>query len=259
MVKIISVANQKGGVGKTTTSVNLATALAATRRKVLLMDLDPQGNASTGLGVPYRERTPGTYELVTHQSTLKESLQSTYIPNLDIVPASTDLVGAEIELVNMQHREMRLKDAMYTATSYDYVIIDCPPALGLLTLNAFVVSHSILIPLQCEYYALEGLSHLLKTIDVIKGHYNKDLAIEGIVMTMYDSRNSISQAVVDDVKAHMGDKVFNAMIPRNVKVSEAPSHGRPVLIYDMKSPGSQAYIKLASELIRKERKLHHVA
>lgn len=259
MVKIISVANQKGGVGKTTTSVNLATALAATRRKVLLIDLDPQGNASTGLGVPYRERTPGTYELVTHQASLEESLQPTYIPNLDIIPSSTDLVGAEIELVNMQHREMRLKESMSNMNSYDYVIIDCPPALGLLTLNSFVVSHSILIPLQCEYYALEGLSHLLKTIDVIKGHYNKNLSIEGIVMTMYDSRNSISQAVVDDVKSHMGDKVFNAMIPRNVKVSEAPSHGRPVLIYDMKSPGSQAYIKLASELIRKERIVHHVA
>ncbi len=253
MAKIISIANQKGGVGKTTTSVNLSTALAATKRKILLLDLDPQGNASTGFGISYRNRTPGAYELITHHASFLDTMQSTYIPGLDIVPASTDLVGAEIELVNMQHREMRLKDALLSALdSYDYIMIDCPPALGLLTLNAFVISGSVLIPLQCEYYALEGLSHLLKTIDVVRDHYNHDLMIEGILMTMFDSRNSISQAVVDDVKQHMGKKVFNVMIPRNVKVSEAPSHGLPVLIYDMKSPGSQSYINLASELIRKE-------
>ena len=251
--RIIAVANQKGGVGKTTTAINLATALAAVKQKVLIIDLDPQGNASTGLGVERKNRKLDTYRMLIGGIKLSEAVQTSNVPGLDIVPAGMDLSAAELELVDMENREHQLKNAIGDgAQGYDYVLIDCPPALGLLTLNALVASQAILVPLQCEFFALEGLSHLLKTVERVKNVFNPDLEIQGIVLTMFDRRNKLSDQVAADVREYFGDKVYKTVIPRNVRVSEAPSHGRPVLMYDMKCAGSQAYLHLAGEVLRRE-------
>lgn len=251
--KIIAVANQKGGVGKTTTTINLATALAAVGKKVLVADLDPQGNASTGLGIAQNQRTSGSYDLIFEGVDLDSVVRKTQVPGLDVVPASMHLSGAEIELVGMTRREYRLSEAFKSTSKYDYILIDCPPALGLLTLNALVAADSVIVPLQCEFYALEGLSHLIRTIELVRKSLNPKLEIQGIVLTMYDRRNNLSDQVAADVRAHFRDKVYHTMIPRNVRISEAPSHGKPVLLYDMRSPGSQAYIQLASEVLKQER------
>ncbi len=251
--RIIAVANQKGGVGKTTTTINLATALAAVKQKVLIIDLDPQGNASTGLGVDRNNRRLDTYRVVIGGVQLKDAVQGTSVPGLDIVPAGMDLSGAELELVNMEQREYQLQKAIGGgADVYDYVLIDCPPALGLLTLNALIAAQAILVPLQCEFFALEGLSHLLKTVERVRDVFNPGLEIQGIVLTMYDKRNKLSDQVAADVREYFGDKVYKTVIPRNVRVSEAPSYGRPVLMYDMKCAGSQAYLHLAGEVLRRE-------
>ena len=252
MKKIISIANQKGGVGKTTTTVNLCTALAATRKKTLLIDFDPQGNSSTSLGFDSKKRYPSVYELLTDQLPLKTLCRQTLIPNLSIVTASNDLAGFEIEFSQTKNRDSVLKIRLHEL-NYDYIIIDCPPALGLLTINALVASQSVIIPLQCEYFALEGLSQLLQTVRLVQQYYNKSLKVQGIVLTMYDGRNALNKAVVHDVRQTMGSLVYQTVIPRNVKLSEAPSHGKPALIYDMKSAGAQAYIRLAAEIIRQER------
>lgn len=251
--RIISVANQKGGVGKTTTTINLATALAAVKQKVLVVDLDPQGNASTGLGIDRQSRRLDTYRMIIGGTTLLEAVQKSNVPGLDIVPAGMDLSGAELELVDMETREHRLKQAIGDgAQGYDYVLIDCPPALGLLTLNALVASQAVLVPLQCEFFALEGLSHLMRTIERIQKIFNPELEIQGIVLTMFDKRNNLSDQVASDVREYFGDKVYKTVIPRNVRVSEAPSYGKPVLMYDMKCAGSQAYLHLAGEVLRRE-------
>lgn len=250
--RIIAIANQKGGVGKTTTAVNLATALAAVGKKVLMVDLDPQGNASTGFGVHSRQKT--IYELILEEEVLEDVVQPSDIPGLFVIPSSTNLAGAEVELVQADHREVRLKNALKPAIGYfDHIIIDCPPALGLLTINALIAAKSVIVPLQCEYYALEGLSHLIKTITRVQKSFNKDLSLQGIVLTMYDSRSNLSKSVADDVRETLGDKVYETIIPRNVRVSEAPSHGKPVLLYDMKCVGANAYIMLAKEVLKKDK------
>ena len=249
MSKIISITNQKGGVGKTTTTINLATSLAATKKKTLIIDADPQANASTGIGIPYGSRTPSLYNLITERSFNKESIKETIIPGLDIITASTDLAASEIELADVSEREYVLKTVVQKIENYDFIIIDCPPALGLLTINAIVASSSVIIPLQCEFFALEGLTSLINTIDLIKENYNNDIYIEGVLLTMVDKRNSLSSIVEDDVRAHLGKKVYKTTIPRNIKISEAPSHGKPALIYDTKCSGSIAYIELAKEVI----------
>ncbi|WII73026.1 AAA family ATPase [Bdellovibrio sp. 22V] len=251
MAKTICIANQKGGVGKTTTSVNLSSALATLGKRVLLIDMDPQGNASSGLGIKrYDSQDANSYHVLIGEKTLSEAIQNTANPNLKISTANPDLVGAEIELVDMPQREYRLKQAIATvADQFDFVFIDCPPSLGLLTLNALNAADSFLVPLQCEYYALEGLSQLLNTAGLIKKNLNPQLHIEGIVLTMFDVRNNLSHQVVTEIKNHFGEKVFNAIIPRNVRLSEAPSHGQSILEYDSKSIGAQRYLELAKEVI----------
>jgi chromosome partitioning protein len=247
----IAVANQKGGVGKTTTAINLATALAATGHRTLLIDLDPQGNASTGLGVSQRERHHSSYDLLVGNCALDEAVIHTAVPRLDLIAATQDLSGAEIELIEVERRTHRLAHALEHAPDerWDVCLVDCPPSLGLLTVNAMVAVQKVLVPLQCEFFALEGLSQLLQTIERIRGRFNPGLAILGVALTMYDRRNRLTDQVADDVRACLGDLVFKTVIPRNVRLSEAPSHGLPALIYDMRCSGSEAYIGLARELI----------
>ena len=253
---MIALANQKGGVGKTTTAVNLATALAAGHR-ILLLDLDPQGNASTGLGIQRIDRHVGSYAMLIDGAPLDYVAQETRVPNLWLVPADPDLAGAEIELVGRPNRERRLRECLQAAPDalreYDYVFLDCPPSLGLLTVNALVAAGSVLVPLQCEFYALEGVSQITQTIERVRHALNPSLQLEGIVLTMFDRRNNLSEAVAADVRGFFGDKVFETVIPRNIRVSEAPSHGLPVTLYDFRSPGAQAYVKLAAEVLRRER------
>jgi chromosome partitioning protein len=251
---VYALANQKGGVGKTTTAINLATALAAVGQKVLLVDLDPQGNASTGVGINPATRTTGSYELLCGLVDLAGAVASSRIPNLDVVPASVDLAGAELELIDLERREYRLRDALEGRTSrWDVVLIDCPPSLGLLTVNALVAAEAVLVPLQCEFFALEGLGQLTRTIERVRRGLNPRLYIAGVILTMMDRRNTLAQQVERDVRDHFADVVFGTTIPRNVRVSEAPSHGLPVLLYDHACTGSQAYILLASELLHRRR------
>ncbi|MCF8482959.1 MAG: ParA family protein [Rhodospirillum sp.] len=251
--RVIAIANQKGGVGKTTTAINLATALAATQQKVLIIDMDPQGNASTGLGIPANKRKVNTYEILMGDRKARDGVIATDIPGLSVIPAGVDLAGAELELVHEKGREFRLRMALEgELDGFDYVLVDCPPALGLLTLNALVAAHAVMVPLQCEFFALEGISHLTKTIERVRKAFNPGLVIQGIVLTMFDRRNNLSDMVAADVRDYFGAKVYKTVIPRNVRVSEAPSHGKPVLLYDLKCAGSQAYLHLAGELIKRE-------
>ncbi|MEO6040740.1 MAG: AAA family ATPase [Croceibacterium sp.] len=245
----IAIANQKGGVGKTTTAINIATAMAAAGWRTLLVDCDPQGNASTGLGIAMQDRDRSSYDLLIEHMPLAECAIGTNIPGLDIVPATQDLSGAEVELVGVEDRTGRLAAALRASTDYDVCFIDCPPSLGLLTLNALTAADSLLVPLQCEFFALEGLSHLLHTVEQVQRRFNSSLGIVGIVLTMFDRRNRLTDQVADDVRGCLGRLVFDSVIPRNVRLSEAPSHGKPALIYDHSCAGSRAYIALARELI----------
>ena len=252
MVKVIALANQKGGVGKTTTAINLATAMVAINKKVLIIDADPQGNASTGLGIDENNRSPCLYKMLSDGKFDQKSIKKTTIPNLDIITSTNDLAASELELVAVSERESRLKNILNNVDGYDYFFIDCPPALGLLTINSLVFATSVIVPLQCEFFALEGLSALTKTIQSIKESFNENLEIEGVVLTMHDKRNLLSQLVEKDVRDFFGDKVYKTLIPRNVRISEAPSHGKPVLVYDTTCVGSKAYIELAKEVILRQ-------
>ena len=256
-LRILAIANQKGGVGKTTTAINLGTALVAVGERVLIIDMDPQGNATTGLGLQRAARGRSTYEVLIGETKLRDIILQTGIPGLDCAPSSLDLLGAELELAEFDRKAFRLKDAIAEGLGkdYTYVLVDCPPSLNLLTINALAAADAVLVPLQCEYFALEGLSQLLKTVDRVRRTLNPKLSIQGIVLTMYDKRNSLSAQVAEDVRSVLGDKVYQTIIPRNVRVSEAPSHGKPVLLYDQRCAGSQAYIRLASEIIRREREM----
>ncbi len=252
--RVLAIVNQKGGVGKTTTTVNLATALAAVGKSVLIIDFDPQGNASTGLGIDSSNRELTSYDVVLNEVSIADATQKTQVPNLNIVPATIDLSGAEVEMVSLMRREFLLKTAIdNNHDNYDYILIDCPPSLGLLTLNALVCATAVLIPLQCEFYAMEGLSHLMRTVQLVRDNLNAELEIQGIVLTMYDRRNRFTDQIEKDVRGYFGELVYEAVIPRNVRMSEAPSHGKPALIYDMKCAGSKAYIQLAKEILKRER------
>jgi chromosome partitioning protein len=260
--RILTVANQKGGVGKTTTAINLGTALAAIGEEVLLVDLDPQGNASTGLGVDHKRRVVSTADVLTGRSPLREAIVDTNVPRLALVPSTLDLLGVELEIAGDRDRATRLKKALGAfgcgtpSRGLSYILIDCPPSLNLLTINALTAADAVVVPLQCEFFALEGLSQLLRTVEQVRSSLNPRLAIQGIVLTMFDPRNKLSGQVVADVRQFMGTKVYDTMIPRNVRLSEAPSYGKPALLYDLKCSGSQAYLKLASELIQRERADH---
>ena len=251
--RYIAVANQKGGVGKTTTAINLATAMSAVGKSVLLVDLDPQGNATTGLNIKRKSVDLSVYDMILGEAQVQDLIRNSRVPRLDVIPSSVHLSGAEIELVNVTSRESRLRTALRgKEKGYDYVIVDCPPSLNLLTLNALVACDSVVVPLQCEFYALEGLSHLTKTIDRVREHFNPELALSGVVLTMYDQRNNLSGMVAGDVRAHFGDKVYKTVIPRNVRLSEAPSYGLPAIVYDMRCAGAKAYIALAREILQRE-------
>ena len=263
-MRVLVLANQKGGVGKTTTAINLGTALAAIDERVLIVDLDPQGNASTGLGIDRKSRQVSTYHVMTGEAGLAEAVQATAVPRLSVAPSTLDLLGVELEIAGEQDRAYKLRDAVAEydaaqtklgAEGTTYLLIDCPPSLNLLTINALAAAHAVVVPLQCEFFALEGLSQLLSTVEQVKRSLNAALEIHGVVLTMFDARNNLANQVVADVRGFLGDKVYDTVIPRNVRVSEAPSHGKPVLLYDLKCPGSQAYLKLASEVIRRERHL----
>jgi chromosome partitioning protein len=260
--RVLAIANQKGGVGKTTTAINLGTALAAIGEHVLIVDLDPQGNASTGLGIDRRSRRTSTYDVLTGSAALRDAVLETAVPRLHIAPSTLDLSGLELEIGQARDRALRLRTAIAPVNTaapgrvdYSYVLIDCPPSLNLLTVNAMAAADAILVPLQCEFFALEGLSQLLRTVDQVKTTLNPNLTIHGVVLTMYDSRNKLSGQVVADVREFMGKKVYDTMIPRNVRVSEAPSYGKPVLVYDLKCVGSEAYLRLATEIIQREKEL----
>jgi len=255
-MRVLAIANQKGGVGKTTTAINLGTALAAVGERVLLIDTDPQGNASTGLGVPRSARKVTMYDVYAGEKTLEEAAVQTALPGLDLAASDADLSGLELELGQSARRSYRLRDALSALRAtgkYSYVLIDCPPSLNLLTVNAMTGADAVFVPLQCEFFALEGLTQLMRTIELVRGSLNPALEIQGVVLTMYDRRNSLSEQVARDVRAHFGDQVYETVIPRNVRVSEAPSYGKPVLIYDLKCAGSQAYLKLAREVVQRER------
>lgn len=262
--RVMTIANQKGGVGKTTTAINLGTALAAIGESVLVIDLDPQGNASTGLGIDRHRRDVSTFDLMVGDSELQQAVCGTSVPRLSVAPSTLDLLGVELEIASEARRAFRIKDVIARhvdevsygrAQAFSYILIDCPPSLNLLTMNAMAAANSILVPLQCEFFALEGLSQLLNTVGQVRQSLNPDLEIQGIVLTMFDKRNNLASQVVDDVRQTMGTAVYETVIPRNVRVSEAPSHGKPALLYDLKCSGSQAYLKLASEIIQREREL----
>jgi chromosome partitioning protein len=260
--RILAVANQKGGVGKTTTAINLGTALAAIGETVLVIDLDPQGNASTGLGIVRKPTQKSSYHMLIGEKDLASIIVDSGIPRLSCAPATIDLLGAELELADLDRKTHRLTDAIAalpTTHVYSYILIDCPPSLNLLTINSLTAADAVLVPLQCEFFALEGLSQLLKTVERVRGTLNPRLAVQGVVLTMYDRRNSLTEQVADDVRSVLGEKVYQTVIPRNVRISEAPSHGLPVLLYDHTCVGSQAYIKLASEVIQRERDLRAAA
>ena len=262
LTRVLAVANQKGGVGKTTTAINLGTALAAIGEDVLIIDLDPQGNASTGLGIDRRSRRHSTYDVLIGEASLRDAIVATAVPRLHLVPSTIDLSGLELEIGQARDRAYRLRDALASlrtaapgGTKFSYVLVDCPPSLNLLTVNAMAAANAILVPLQCEFFALEGLSQLLKTVETVREQLNPDLTIHGVVLTMYDARNKLSDQVVADVREFMGPKVYETKIPRNVRVSEAPSYGKPVLVYDLKCSGSEAYLRLATEIIQREKEL----